>query len=167
MPVSGVAHTKYNNTDELTVIGTKVFLLLPESQRMQFLANNMSARELRRWIAHRLKLFQSSGTKAEGTGQPGNTEKRRRELAFMCRHIMSMERSKARNGAGGWLPRLDDPTFSSVLEQLVIATLMARQVRLFGSAVRKCPSKLSRAMWFKVGEEFKDDDVLHGGYKDR
>lgn len=78
-----------------------------------------------------------------------------------------MEHLRKRNEGTGWLPRPDDPDFSSALEKLVRATLLARQVSMFGTAVRKCPSQLSKAMWRKVGEEFNDDDVLHGEYKDR
>ena len=131
-------------------------MLLPESQRMQFLADNMSAGELRSWIACRSDLLDSP-----------RTQEQRKELAFMCQHVMSMERSKSRNQDDGWLPRSDDPAFGLALEELVIATLVARQASLFGSAVRKCPSKLSQAMWREIGREFNDDDVLHGGYKDR
>ena len=128
---------------------------------MQFLAENMKGRELRRWIVRRSNLLQSFATQTKGVGQASNMEEQRKELAFMCRHAMSMQRSK------GLLPNPDDPTFSSALEILVSATIVARQLNLFGLAVRRCPSKLSRAMWRKVGEEFNDDDVLHGGYKDR
>ena len=134
---------------------------------MQFLVENMSTRELRHWIAHRLKLLQPSRTQAKGVGQATNMEEQRKELAFMCRHVMSVWRPKGRNEGDGSFPRPDDPTFSSALEQLVRATLVARQVSLFGSAVRKYPSKLSQEMWRKVGEKFKDDDVLYGEYKDR
>ena len=134
---------------------------------MQFLADNMSAGELRSWIACRSDLLHSSGTQAEGTVQEMSIEEQRKELAFMCQHVMSMERSKSRNQDDGWLPKSDDPAFSLALEELVIATLVARQASLFGSAVRKCPSKLSQAMWREIGREFKDDDVLNGGYKDR
>ena len=128
---------------------------------MQFLVENMSTQELRRWIAHRLKLLQPSRIQAT------NMEEQRKELAFMCRHVMSVWRPKGRNEGDGSFPRPDDPTFRSALEQLVRATLVARQVSLFGSAVRKYPSKLSQKLWRKVGEEFKDDDVLYGEYKDR
>ena len=135
---------------------------------MQFLVENMSTRELRPWIAHRLKLLQPSRIQAKGVfGQAMNMEEQRKELAFMCRHVMSVWRPKGRNEGDGSFPRPDDSTFRSALEQLVRATLVARQVSLFGSAVRQYPSKLSQKLWRKVGEEFKDDDVLYGEYKDR
>ena len=134
---------------------------------MQFLVDNMSDRELRRWINRRSNLLQSFRTRGEGFDQATSVEEQRKELAFMCRHVISMEHLRKRNEGNGWLPRPDDPDFSSALEKLVRATLLARQVGMFGAAVRKCPSKLSKAMWRKVGEEFNDDDVLHGEYKDR
>ena len=155
-----------NNVYGLTLV-VKVFVLLPESQRMQFLADNMSAGELRSWIAFRSDLLHSPGTQDEGTVRETSIEEQRKELAFMCQHVMAVERSKSRDQDDGWLPRSDDPAFSLVLEELVIATLVARQTSLFGAAVRKCPSKLSQAMWREIGKEFKDGDVLHGGYKDR
>ena len=131
---------------------------------MQFLVENMSAQEIRRWIAHNLKLLQSSSIHTKGIGQAKNMKERRKELAFMCHHVMSVWRPK---GGDGSYPRPGDPTFSSALEQLVRATLVARQVCLFGSAVRRYPSKLSQKMWRKVGEEFRDGDVLYGEYKNR
>ena len=134
---------------------------------MQFLVDNMSARELRRWINRRSNFLQSCRTQGGDTGQSTSMEDQRKELAFICRHVFSMERLKQRNEGSGWLPRPDDPGFSSALEKLVRATLLARQLSMFGAAVRKRPSELSQAMWRKVGEEFNDDDVLHGGYKDR
>ncbi|KAK0513137.1 hypothetical protein JMJ35_004123 [Cladonia borealis] len=144
-----------------------VFLLLPESQRMQFLAEHMSTRELRLWIACRTNSLHSSGSQSEGASHETSMEEQRKELAFMCQHVMSMERSKRRDHDDSWLPGPDDPAFSLVSESLVVATLVARQVSLFGSAVRKCPGKLSQAMWREIGKEFNDDDVLHGEYKDR
>ena len=134
---------------------------------MQFLAEHMSVRELRSWIACRSDLLQSSWIQAEFTSQETSIEEQRKELAFMCQHVISMERSKSRNQDAGWLPRPDDPAFSLALEELVRATLVARQVSLFGVVVKKYPSKLSQAMWREIGKEFKDDDVLHGEYKDR
>ena len=57
--------------------------------------------------------------------------------------------------------------FSEALEDLVRATLVARQVNLFGPAVTEYPNDLSLATWHEIGNEFNDNDVLHGGYKER
>ena len=134
---------------------------------MQFLVDNMSARELLRWINRRSNLLQPCRIHGKGGGQATSMEEQRKELAFVCRHVISMEHLRKRNEGNGWLPRPDDPDFIPALGQLVRATLLARQVGMFGAVVRKCPSQLSKAIWRKVGEEFNDDDVLHGEYKDR
>ena len=131
---------------------------------MRFLADNMSTRELRSWIACRSSLLQSSRTQAEHPDQGTSLEEQRKELAFMCHHVLSIE---SRNSDARWLPREDDPAFSFALEELVRATLMARQVRFFGVVVSTRPCKLSQAMWREIGEEFNDDDVLQGEYKER
>ena len=134
---------------------------------MQFLADNMSLGEIWRWIARRSKLLQPSRTQTQGIGQATSMEEQRKELAFMCRHLMSGEHSKGRREDDRWLPRPDHPSFSRFLKVIVRATLLARRVSLFGAAVKICPSKLSQAIWREVGEAFDDDDVLYGGYSER
>ena len=134
---------------------------------MQFLVDNMSAEELSCWIARRSYLLHSSKTQATDIGQATSREVQRKELVLVCQRVNSMERSRRRNEDDRWLFRPDHQNFILALENLVRATLVARQVNVFGPAVTDCPSKLSQAMWYEIGKEFNDDDVLHGEYKDR
>lgn len=134
---------------------------------MEFLTYNMSAEELHRWIARRSYLVRLSMTQAKEIGQATSREEQRKELAFVCQRIISMERSRRRNEDDRWLFTPDHRMFSFALEDLVIATLVARQVNLFGPAVTEYPSDLSRATWYTIGMEFNNNDVLLGGYKDR
>ena len=135
---------------------------------MHFLTDNMSAEELYMWIAHRLFLLRSCMTQAKDIGQATSREEQRKELAIVCQRIISMERSRRRNEDDRWLFRPDDRRlFKLALEGLVKATLVVRQVNLFGPVVMECPSELSQEMWRDIGKEFNNNDVLHGEYKDR
>ena len=134
---------------------------------MQFLADNMSAEELLQWMGRRSSLIQSSRTQAEDITQETSREEQRKELAFVCQRIISMERSRRRNEEDSWLFRPGDRMFNLGQEELVRSTLVARQVDLFGAAVTEYPRKLPLAMWREIGKEFNYNDVLHGGYKER
>ena len=134
---------------------------------MQFLADNMSAEELLQWVGRRSSLIQSSGTQAKDTAEETSREEQRRELAFVCQRIISMERSRRREEEDRWLFRPGDSMFSLGQEALVRSTLVARQVDLFGTVVTAYSNELPRAIWREIGTEFNYDDILHGGYKEK
>lgn len=134
---------------------------------MHFLADNMWAEELHCWIAHRADLLNSSGPQIHGPDLATSREEQRKELAIVCQRVISMERSRRRNEGDRWLFRRDDQAFSSALGDLVKATIVARQVHLFGQVIIECPGELSQETWRDIGRAFIDNDVLDGGYKDR
>ena len=127
----------------------------------------MGAEELRWWIAHRADLLHLSGPTIYGSNLATSKEEQRKELAIVCHRVISMERSRRRDEDDMWLCEPHTPDFSLAREHLVKATLVARQVHLFGQVVTECPGKLSQEIWRDIGMEFNDNDVLHGGYKDR
>lgn len=137
-----------------------VFVLLPGSQRLDFLASNTSPEDLQSWIVRVSNILGRPGVVApqNGTHTARDTlhqpqEELRKELEVVCtRAIENMQSWRKYNiGLTSYLYHHDNPKFAEALEAVVRATLILGSSRLVREAMIECPAKLPAALWREVG----------------
>lgn len=137
-----------------------VFVLLPASQRLQFLAKNTGPDDLHAWIVRLSNVLNplgyvvsQNGTSTAGNMLPRPQEDLKRELNVVCTRAIDRMQSWRRHNIGltSYLYHHDNPNFTEALEAVVRATMILRDPDLVREAVIECPTKLSPALWREVG----------------
>ena len=137
-----------------------VFVLLPASQRLNFLAKNTSPEDLHSWIVrlsnileHSDNVFRQNGARTANTMLPQPQEDLRSELEVVCIRAIDRMQSWRRYkiGLSSYLYHHDNPRFAEALEAVVRATLILGDTILVREAIMECPTKLCPALWRDVG----------------
>lgn len=138
-----------------------VFVLLPASQRLQFLAKNTGPDNLHAWIVRLSNVLKPSdyvvpqnGTGTAGDMLPRPQEDLKRELDVVCTRAIDRMQSWRRHKIGltSYLYHHDNPNFAAALEAVVRATMILEDPDLVREAVIECPTKLSLALWRDIGK---------------
>ena len=137
-----------------------VFVLLPTSQRINFLATNTSPEDLHTWIVRLSNMLDSSDNvvlgKSSGAADdmlPRPHEDLRMELDVICTRAIDRMQSWRRYNIGltSYLYHHENPDFPEALEAVVRATMILGDTKLVREAMIECPKKLSPALWREVG----------------
>ena len=150
-----------------------VFVLLPESQRLEFLAKHTSPEDLQSWmirlsnaLEHSDNIIPQNGTGAVGIMSPQPQADLRRELDVVCTRAIDRMQSWRRYNIGltSYLYHHDNPNFAEALEAVVRATMILGNPNLVREAMVEYPTKLSHDLWREVGKRL--DRYTQEKYKD-
>ena len=136
-----------------------VFVLLPASQRLDFLAKNTSPEDLHTWIIRLLSVLKSSDNVSQNGSDtahdmlPQRLEDPRSELDIVCTRAIDKIQSWRRYNIGltSYLYHHENPNFPEALEAVVRATMILGNTNMVREAMIECPTKLSPALWRDVG----------------
>lgn len=137
-----------------------VFVLLPTSQRLKFLASNTSPEDLQRWIVRLSNVLEGSenlvpqdGTDSTSDMLRQSQEGLRKELDVICACAIDKMQSWRRSNIGftSYLYDHANPKFAEALEAVVRATMILGNSTMVREALIECPTKLSPALWRQVG----------------
>lgn len=132
-----------------------VFVLLLASQRLRFLAENTSPRDLSKWIVrlsneliHYDGVVPQNGTDTTGDVPGKSLVELRKELDAVCSRAIDRMQSWRRHNIGGasYLYHHDNPNFVEALKTVVRATLLLGNSNAVREAMIQCPTKLSLAL---------------------
>ena len=131
-------------------------VLLPSSQRLNFLAKNTSPEDLQNLmtrLTNELKNLQGVVPEIGGRTPGDVPEVLKKELEIVCTRAIDRMQSWRRYNIGliSYLYHHDNPNFVDALEALVRATLTLGNSDLVREAMIECPTKLSPVLWREVG----------------
>ena len=135
-------------------------VLLPESQRLEFLAKNTSPEDLQSWIIHLSNILQRpdsttshTNTKTAENVVPQPQEELERELDLICTRALDRMQSWRKHDIGitSYLYHHENPNFAEALGAVVRATMILGNTNLVREAMIERPTKLSPALWQEVG----------------
>lgn len=151
-----------------------VFVLLPASQRLNFLAKSTSLEDLQSWIGRLSNLLGDlenviphNGTNtADGTFQQ-STEELRRELDIVCARAIDNMQSRRSDKIQLTADLYDHENlkFAQALEIVLRATMILENSILVREAMIECRTKISPARWREIGiclDRFTLDKYKHG-----
>lgn len=150
-----------------------VFVLLPASQRLKFLAKHTSPEDLQSWMIRLSNALEHSDNIIPeiGTGTVGKMSSQpqadlRRELDVVCTRAIDRMQSWRRYHIGltSYLYHHDNPNFGEALEAVVRATIILGNANLVRGAMVEHPTKLSNDLWREVGKRL--DRYTLDKYKD-
>lgn len=149
-------------------------MLLPASQRLNFLAKSTSPEELQSWIGRLSNLLGNpenviphNGTNTAGGTLQQSTEELRKELDIVCaRAIDNMQSCRSdKIQLTADLYDHENPKFAQALEAVLRATMILENSTLVRETMIECRTKISPALWREIGiylDRFTLDKYKYG-----